>query len=197
VDGVAVLGAGDFFGSNAFIERLARRFGDPARHIVLGPDTVDDPDTLTAVGGALGGVVAGSYLDPERRREYLRAFTDAFPGVSELKAGAWLVRGFRDGVEAVLRGIERSGGDTRRLPAALAQLRTDLLGGHVRLDGARQAVVTSRVVRIGRAGEPSLTTVRSISDVDQSLGGLLDPSASPSDRPATCRRGQAPPPWAH
>ena len=102
------------------------------------------------------------------------------------------MRGFRDGVEAVLRGIERSGGDARRLPAALAQLRTDLLGGPVRLDGARQAVVTSRLVRIGSGGE--LTTVRSIPDVDQSLGGLLVPSASPSDRPAAvqARPGAAP-----
>ena len=110
----------------------------------------------------------------------------------------WHVRGFRDAVEAVLRGIERSDGDARRLPAALAQLRTDLLGGPVRLDGARQAVVTSQLVRIGigRGGEPSLTPVRSIPDVDQSLGGLLDPAASPSERPAPCRRGQARPPWA-
>ena len=194
VDGVAVLGASSFFGPNAFIERLARRVGDPGRHIVIGPDTVDEPDTLKANAGALDGVVAGSYLDPVRRREYLRAFAGAFPGVKESVADDWAVRGFRDGVEAVLRGIERSGGDARRLPAALAQLRTDLLGGPVRLDGARQAVVTSRLVRIGGGGE--LTTVRSIPDVDQSLGGLLVPSASPSDRPATCRRGQAPPPWA-
>jgi hypothetical protein len=57
-------------------------------------------------------------------------------------------------------------------------------------------VVTSQLVRIGRAGEPPMTTVRSIPDVDQSIGGLLDPKASPSDRPAPCRRGQAPPPWA-
>ena len=196
VDGVAVLGAGSFFRPTAFIKRLARRVGDPRRHIVFGPATVDEPAMLKTVAGAVGGAVAGSHIDPERRREYQRAFSEAFPGVEEAQAGAWWVRGFRDGVEAVLRGIEQAGGDTRRLPAALAQLRTDLLGGRVRLDGARQALVTSRVVRNGRAGEPPLTTVRSISDVDQSLGGLLDPTASPSDRPAPCRRGQAPPPGA-
>ena len=116
--------------------------------------------------------------------------------MQDSEAGTWVVRGFHDGVEAVLRGIVEAGGDTQRLPAALAQMRTDLLGGPVRLDGARQAVVTSRLVRIGRGGEPSLTPVRSIPDVDQSLGGLLDPAASPSDRPAPCRHGQAPPPWA-
>jgi branched-chain amino acid transport system substrate-binding protein len=196
VDGVAVLAAGFVSGPNPFFKRLARRVGDPARHIVVGPFTVDDPVTLKAVGGALGGVVAASDLDPEPRREYLRAFADAFPGVSVTLADSWVVGGFHDGVEAVLRGIERSGGDTRRLPAALAQLRIDLLGGPIRLDGARQAVVTSRLVRIGRTGEPSLTPVRSIPDVDQSLGGLLDPTASPSDRPPRCRRGKGPPPWA-
>ena len=196
VDGVAVLGAGFVSEPNAFLERLARRVGDPARHIVLGPFSVDDPDSLKAVAGALGGVVAGSNIDTARRREYLRAFADAFPGVQDSEAGTWVVRGFHDGVEAVLRGIERSGGDAQRLPAALAQQRIDLLGGPVRLDGAHQAVVTSRLVRIGRSGEPSLTPVRSIPDVDQSLGGLLDPTASPSDRPAPCRHGQSPPPWA-
>ena len=157
---------------------------------------MDEPGTLEPSAGALGGVVAGSYLDPARRREYLRAFAATFPGVPVPVAAEWHVRGFRDSVEAVLRGIERSGGDARRLPAALAQLRTELLGGPVRLDGARQAVVTSQLVRIGRGGEPSLTPVRSIPDVDQSLGGLLDPAASPSERPAPCRRGQARPPWA-
>ena len=190
VDGVAVLGASFFFRPNAFIKRLARRVGDPSRHIVVGPATVDELNTLKPNAAALGGVVGGSYLDQDRRREYLRAFADAYPGVPEPVAAAWLVRGFRDAVEAVLRGMQRSGGETRTLPAALAHVRGDLLGGPVRLDGARQAVVTSRVVRIGRSGEPPLTTVRSIPDVDQSLGGLLDPTASPSDRPAPCRRGQ-------
>jgi hypothetical protein len=96
----------------------------------------------------------------------------------------------------VLRGFERSGGDTQRLQAALAHLHADLLGGPVRLDRTRQGVVTSRVVRISQSGEPTLTPVRSIPDVDQSIGGLIAPSASPSDRPAPCSRGHAPPPWA-
>jgi branched-chain amino acid transport system substrate-binding protein len=194
VDGVAVLGAGDFWRPRAFLHRLARRFRDPARHIVVGPTTVDEAATVKANAGALRGVVAGSSLDPARLREYVRAYTDAFPGVPETIAATWLVRGFRDAVEAVVQGIERADGDTKRLPDALARLRTSLVGGPVRLDGSRQAVVTSRLVRIGREG--SLTAVRSIPDVDQSLGGLLDPSASPSDRPAACRRGQTPPPWA-
>jgi branched-chain amino acid transport system substrate-binding protein len=196
VDGVAVLGASSFFQPNGLIHRLARRVGDPARHIVVGPDTVDEFDTLRANADALRGVVAGSYLDPASRHEYLRAFAEAFPGVPEPVADGSLVRGFRDGVEVVLRGFERSGGDTQQLPAALAHLDTDLLGGPVRLDRTRQGVVTSRVVRISQSGEPTLTPVRSVPDVDQSIGGLIAPSASPSDRPAPCRRGHAPPPWA-
>jgi branched-chain amino acid transport system substrate-binding protein len=194
VDGVAVLGASFFWGPNGFLHRLARRFDDPARHIVLGPDTVDQSDTLAENSGPLRGVVAGSFLDPERRREYLRAFADAFPGVPDVAASGWLVRGFRDAVEVVLRGVERSGGDTRQLPSALAQLHTNLLGGPVHLDDARQAVVMSRLVRINDAGK--LTPIRTIPGVDQSLGGLLEPSASPSTSPAACRRGREPPPWA-
>jgi branched-chain amino acid transport system substrate-binding protein len=196
VDGVAVLGASSFFQPDGFIHRLARRVGDPARHIVVGPDTVDDVDTLKANADALRGVVAGSYLDPTSRQEYLRAFAEAFPGLPEAVADSPLVRGFRDGVEAVLQGFERSGGDAQQLPVALAHLHADLLDGPVRLDRTRQGVVTSRVVRISRSGKPTLTPVRNIPDVDESIGGLIAASASPSDRPAPCRRGHAPPPWA-
>jgi branched-chain amino acid transport system substrate-binding protein len=196
VDGVAVLGAASFFQPDGFIHRLARRVGDPARHIVVGPDTVDDVDTLKANADALRGVVAGSYLDPASRKEYLRAFAEAFPGVPESVADSWLVRGFRDAVEVVLRGFERSGGHAQQLPVALTHLHTDLLGGPVRLDRRRQGVVTSRVVRISHSGEPTLTPVRSIPNVDESIGGLIAASASASDRPAPCRRGHTPPPWA-
>ena len=88
----------------------------------------------------------------------------------------------------MLRGLERAGGDTERLPAALAGLRTDLLGGAVRLDANRQGIVSTRLVRIGGGAEPSLTPLRAIGGVDQSIGGLLEPSVRPSYWPPKCRR---------
>ena len=162
---------------------------------MVGPGIADDPDVLRSTARSLDGVVGSSNVDPAQRREYLRAFRSAFPGVPDSVAAGTLVTGFRDAVEAVLGGLERAGGDTERLPAALAALRADLLRGAVRLDGNRQAIVSTRLVRIGGGAEPALTPLRSIPAVDQSIGGLLAPSMRPSYWPPKCRR-QQPPPWA-
>ena len=70
-------------------------------------------------------------------------------------------------------------------------LRTDLLGGAVRLDANRQGIVSTRLVRIGGGAEPSLTPLRAIGGVDQSIGGLLEPSVRPSYWPPKCRRAAA------
>ena len=79
-----------------------------------------------------------------------------------------------------------------RPPRELAGLRIELLGGPVRLDERRQAVVSTSLVRIepgaGAGGQPRLIPLRTIRDVDQSLGGLLSPALVPSDRPAPCER---------
>jgi branched-chain amino acid transport system substrate-binding protein len=194
VDGVAVF-ASSFYVPGALIRQLARRVGAPERHLVVGPGIADDPDVLRSTARSLEGVIGSSNVDPVRRREYLRAFRSAFPGVPDRVAAGTFVTGFRDAVEAVLRGLERAGGDTERLPAALAGLRTDLLGGAVRLDASRQGIVSTRLVRIGGGAEPSLTPLRAIGGVDQSIGGLLEPSVRPSWWPPKCRR-QQPPPWA-
>ena len=194
VDGVAVF-ASSFFGPAAFMRRLARRLGDPARRIVVGPGLVDDPALLRATGASLAGVVGSSSVDRARMRAYLTAFAHAFPGVPSRVAGAEPVSGYRDAVEGVLRAFERAGGDPERLPAQLARLRADLTGGPVRLDANRQAVVSTSLVRIGGEGAPAVEPVRTITGVDQSVGGLLPAAARTGEKTAACRRGQ-PPPWA-
>lgn len=184
VDGVAVF-AGQFFGPAAFISRLARRAADPAREIVVGPVVVDDPSLLRATAPALEGVVASSAVDPQTMRAYLERYARAFPGVPSEIARTELVTGYRDAVEALLHALERAEGSADRLRAELARLRVDLLGGPVRLDDHRQAVVSTSLVRIDAQG--GLTAIDRVEGVDRSLGGLLPDSLAPSDQPTACR----------
>jgi hypothetical protein len=163
---------------------------DPARQLVVGPGVADAPGMLRATATALAGVVSASHVDPARMGDYLRRYQRAFPGASPGTARSEAVTGYRDAVEGLLQALERAGGDTERLPAELARLRLELLGGPVRLDENGQAVTSTSLVRIGApagAGEePVLTPLGRIDDVDQSVGGLLAPSHSPSTRPPTC-----------
>jgi branched-chain amino acid transport system substrate-binding protein len=195
VDGVAVFAPG-ISGPAGFLRRLARRGGDPARRVVVGPGIADDPALVDAAGAALDGVAGSSNAEPARLRAYLGEFARAFPGVPAGVAAADQVSGYHDAVEAVVRGLEQAEGDPARLSAALARLRVDLLGGSVRLDSNRQAVVSTSIVRIARSGAPGPATLRRITGVDQSIGGLLEPAEAPSDRAPACRRGRSRPPWS-
>jgi branched-chain amino acid transport system substrate-binding protein len=186
VDGVAVF-ATSLATPAAFLRRLARREGNVGRRIVVGPGVADDPTLLADTGAALAGAGASSNADPARLRAYLRAFARAYPSVPGRVAAGEQVSGFRDAVEAVASALEAAGGDPAKLAGALARGRPTLLGGPIRLDANRQAVTTTRIVRIGAAGAAPSVLARS-AGVDQSLGGLLDPAAVPSSRPAPCRR---------
>jgi branched-chain amino acid transport system substrate-binding protein len=199
VDGVAVF-SGQLASPAAFLTRLAGRMDHPARELVVGPAVVDAPELLRATAPALVGVASTSQVDPARMHNFLRRYARAFPGASTATARSEAVTGYRDAVEALLQALERARGSTERLPAELARLRLELLGGPVRLDRNRQAVTSTSLVRIGPAkadgGEPVLTSVGRIDDVDQSVGGLLSSSHEPSTRSARCPHGRPVPPWA-
>src|SRR5262249_55784607 len=122
VDGVAVF-AQSVFEPAAFLRRLAQRFPDPWRHIVVGPSVTAEPILLGATRRALAGVTGSSYTDPARVRAYLEAHSRAFPGMSADLAGGELVIGYRDAVEALLAGLEAAGESSKPLPVALSQLR--------------------------------------------------------------------------
>jgi hypothetical protein len=110
----------------------------------------------------------------------------AFPGVQPDVAAGIQVSGYRDAVEAALRALEQADGDVARLPGALARLEVDLMGGRVRLDANRQAVVSTPLVRIAGTGRAEHEPLRLSAGVDQSLGGLLAPSLTPGARPWRC-----------
>ena len=61
-----------------------------------------------------------SSVDPEQQRAYLRAFAAAFPGIPPDVAAADQVSGYRDAVEARLRGARARGGGSRA-PAGRAR----------------------------------------------------------------------------
>lgn len=196
VDGVAVFTT-KFFGPAGFLRRLATRGGAPARRIVVGPGVADDGDLLLATGGALAGTVATSGTDPSRMRGYLRAFARTFPGIPQRVAGDAMITSYRDAMEAVIQSLEQVPADrTARMTRLLPRAHPQLLGGPVRLDAHRQAVVSTTLVRLRPPSAGALEPVQTVRGVDQSVGGLLAPSLSPNDRPASCRRGSAPPPWA-
>jgi branched-chain amino acid transport system substrate-binding protein len=192
VDGVAVF-APSFFVPQGFLRRLAAELPRPTRQLLVGPAVTDDPALLAATGRALAGVLGSSQVSAPEIRSYLRAYAQRFPGRPRDLALSPFVVGYRDGVEAVLGGLARAGGDPRRLLSGLARLRPVLTGGPVRLGADRQAVVRTSIVRIR---PPGTVPVSSISGVDDSLGGLLPASLSPSDAGTACRTGRRPPPWA-
>ena len=199
-DGVAVLGSAmsltpDILGA------LARR---GPRTLLLGPDVIGDANLVRGVP-KLDGVVAASYAPAAQAspavRAYLRAYARAYPGASRGAPRDALVMGYRNAVEGVLDAFEQVDGDLsdgrRRLRAQLGRLRAELLGVPVRMDGRRQAVVSTSLVRLGppsTSGGPELAEVRAIPGVDQSVGGLVPASYVPSSAGQACRRA-TPPPW--
>jgi branched-chain amino acid transport system substrate-binding protein len=199
-DGVAVLGSAMSMTPDV-LGALARR---GSRTLLLGPDVIGDANLMRGVA-RLDGVVAASYAPAAQAsadvRAYLRAYAKAYPGAPAAQPRDTLVMGYRNAVEGVLEAFERVDGDLsdgrRRLRAQLGRLNTRLLGVPVRMDGRRQAVVTTSLVRLGPAsasGGPELAEVRAIPGVDQSVGGLVPAGYVPSSAGQACRRA-TPPPW--
>jgi branched-chain amino acid transport system substrate-binding protein len=198
-DGVAVL-ASPLLLLPEFFRGLVRREGDAKRRMVLGPDVTADPGLLRAGGRRLDGVVGTSYMPPlvgsPDLRAYLRQFARAFHGSYSSEARDPLVMNYRNAVEAVLLAFQRAHGDpSQGLRYQLGRLRTRLLGVPVRMDENRQAVVSTTLVRLGIRPPrqvPSLTAVKTIRGVDQSVGGLIPASYAPTEPGQACRRGPRP-----
>jgi branched-chain amino acid transport system substrate-binding protein len=197
VDGVAVLASSNSVTPD-YLRALARRVGAPSTRLVLGPEITGDAELLRGAGSSLRGVVGSAYAPPAATsadvRSYLRAYARANPSAPAGEALNPLVAGYRNSVEAVLQAFEQAHGelsrDRRELRGALARLRTRLLGVPVRMDAHGQAIVSTTLMRLG---DP--ISARTISGVDQSIGGLVPVDYVPGEGGQACRR--APPPrWA-
>jgi branched-chain amino acid transport system substrate-binding protein len=204
VDGAMVIAG---YGFAAFIRAYVERHPDAARSLLLDVRPYA-PDELPAYAGLwqrLRGVVGHVAGVPDRASRtdaaYRKAFAQAFPGLPPLVAGNFSVLPYYTAVDALVHALETTNGevgaDRARVRAALASLRLATPDGPVRLDRNRQAIGPATLVQIDGSvsGMPSFHTVRQIPAVDETLGGLLGPSAAPGPATSTCRRA-APPPWA-
>ena len=175
-----------------FLNRLARRRKDPAREIVVGAGVVDEPGR-PGRDGASAGRRHGQLVRAARPHAGLPApLLARLPRASAALAGSEKVSGYARRSRRLLTPSSGRAGTAGGLPAELARLRIELLGGPVRLDENRQALISTSLVRIepgaGPGGQPRLIPVRTIREVDQSLGGLLSPAFVPSNRPVPCER---------
>jgi branched-chain amino acid transport system substrate-binding protein len=207
VDGVMVLAHYGYGSPVSFIRAYIARHPDAARSLLLSV-WLYPPAGLPGYASLwprLRGVVAriSGVPDPSSASDvaYRKAYAAAYPGLPASVAGNLLVLPYYTAVEAVLQSLAQThgepGADRANLRAALAALRLDTREGSVRLDRNRQAIAPATLVRIDstKPGLPSYHAVRRIPAVDETLGGLLAASDSPSPANVTCRRA-TPPPWA-
>ena len=203
-DGVMLIGG---YGFAPVIRAYVDRHPDAARTLLLNlwPYAPDELPAYSALWPHLRGVVAhlAGVPDPSlpSNAAYRTAFAKAFPGLPPQVAGNSPVLPYYTAVDALVQSLEKTNGEVgagrARLRAALATLRLATPAGTVGLDRNRQAIAQSRLVQLDERapGSPSFHTLRRIPAVDETLGGLLAPSAAPSPATSACRRA-APPPWA-
>jgi branched-chain amino acid transport system substrate-binding protein len=206
-DGVVVLAAYGFGDPAAFIRAYVAKHPDAPRSLLLGVWVYPPLEAAeyAALWPDLRGVVARLRGVPDlssaRNIAYHKAFAQAFPSLPASVASNLLVQPYYDAVDALLQAVEKTGGKLGagrvRLRAALDSLRLDSTSGRMRLDRNRQAVVPVTLGRIQGTtrGAPSLRPVASLGEVDQTVGGLFGPGASPSLAQTGCKRA-TPPPWA-
>lgn len=181
-----------------FVKRYSALHHDLSRRLVSSAVLLYDP---TVIARAQGVVVAGSlpFKPTAVEAAYASSFTKAFPTIPPAVAIGPTTVPFRDGVEALLEALERSGGVTGTpLLRALARLELDSPAGRIRLDAHRQAVGTNYLSRVATdaKGKATIRTLRVVPNVEQTFGGYFKPGEPPPSRTSpACKRGN-PPPWA-
>ena len=192
VDGVAaILSPYGASGSAPFLESLARRVGNSARRLVLGPSSVQFPPSgraAKAVNGVTAAVFTPVPISTRSTRGFEREYRRTYPALPQQYADAYLTHTYYTAVEALMRALQATGGeDGTRLRQALARLRMPALGVD-RLDANRQAVGRSALFRVVATGKQvSLRPIITVGPVDQSLSGVL-PAAQVSRTLPACRR---------
>ncbi len=135
-------------------------------------------------------------------REYLAEYRRSFPALAGV-ARQSKVLSYYDASEALLTAIEHVGGDLSdgrsRLRRELARMQRPA-PGWCRSPGSRtgRRCVTSRSCVSSQAHggkRPSLETVGTMHDVEQTYGGLLSAAPPPSKASQPCRKA-TPPPWS-
>jgi branched-chain amino acid transport system substrate-binding protein len=196
VDGVFL--PTSLYGTESFVAAWSARHTDLG-HWLVGGDVLlsQNPNDRRLLG-----VVAANPTPwgPTRAwSTYTADFDRAFAGL-KLEAGNAL--NLFDSTEPVLEALEQVHGDVthgeRRLMAALAHLTFDSPEGPRRLDSRHQAVglmYLGKMVKDKR-GKLEVRQIRVVTNVEQTFGGHLSPTApAPSRTQPACSHGN-PPSWA-
>lgn len=195
VEGLLLTGTtifGPVGGTGTMAPRWEQAHAPLKRHLLVGWQLLyPKPDPV------LRGVV-GASSDPFRPappawRQYLKAFSDAFPRLDDPYLSN---QPYYDGVEPVLEALEKVNGDLsdgqRRFSDALAHLRYHSPEGLITLDRRHQAIAPiylGRVV-VPAHGEPYVKQIHVFKHVHQTLGGLFSrTSPPPSQTQPACRAG--------
>jgi branched-chain amino acid transport system substrate-binding protein len=205
VDGVAVFENWGSVGPAAFVRAYLAKHRDARRKLILGSWMLDPYNAGSDFGPLwhnLRGVVTttSGIADPRSAEtaSYAKEFAKTFPGLGSSTATDVDVLPYRDSVTALLRAIVAVHGDLGPERAGLRRALVTVRLGPVRLGRDRQAVSPVTLVEIdgSRGSSPTFHTIRTIQNVDQTLGGLLDASDSPSRTSPACRRATLPR-WDH
>jgi branched-chain amino acid transport system substrate-binding protein len=182
--GAASSADGVFYGASqsspaAFLRRLASLRRDVARRVVAG----DDIFTWRFPARLADGLVVGGSLPPRQTRA-MGALVDALTTVLPRSRAKEALQGtyvsYRDGVEAVLEGLEQARGDSGRLTAALRSLVLASPMGAIHLDANHQAVLPAYLSRVVvKRGKAVLRPLSVVPNVPQTFGGYFGAGSPP------------------
>jgi len=164
--------------------------------LLLGPGVWYDLNVLSAIPETMRNIVTvvptgGTDLTNPASERYRLSAAQYFPGTTVTDAMQPFVVQNHDAVEVVMTALEQTGGTVGAggadLRQALGSLDVQLVSGSVRLDANRAAIVSTSLARLGDIG--SATVIRTMSDVDQTLGGTLPRSYEPRFGEQPCVTG--------
>jgi branched-chain amino acid transport system substrate-binding protein len=177
----------------SLVKAYAALHPDLSRRLIVSSTVLYDPNVIPTLMGVVG---AGSlpFAPTAALAPYVAAWKKTFPTIPPAVAIGPITIPYRDGVEALLEALARSGGATGTpLLRALARVQLNSPAGRIQLDAHRQAVAPGYLSRVGKAG---IETVRVVPRVEQTFGGYFRPGDPPPSRTSpACKHGN-PPPWA-
>ena len=162
-----------------------------------GGSSVMDP-TSFSVGSALAGMAGGSPVPlggtSGTWKSYVSGFLKVYPKAPPDSLFTVL---YYNGMQAIIQGLQKTGGDVTTLGKTLATLTPSFPNGTVKLDANRNSIQPAFVVQIVKQGSGlAFKVIKTIPDVSQTFGGLFGPtSPAPSRVSPACTKG-TPPPWA-
>ncbi len=194
VDGVVLLTGGS---DTIAAEKGYVALGGNLAKNMLGGSSVMDP-TSFSVGNVLVGMAGGSPVPlggtSAAWKSYIAGFLKVYPKAPPDSLFTVL---YYDGMQAIIQGLQKTGGDVSTLGATLTKLTPSFPNGNVKLDANRNSVQPAFVVQIVKTGSTlGFKVIKQIPNVNQTFGGLFSPtSPAPSRTAPACTKG-TPPPWS-